>query len=116
LALLALATQFALSFGHLHVHGGGRSALTPFVMQWAVPPAAAAPYLPADPAQDNPGLAGDFCAVCSVLQAVGSAVPPAAPVLPLPAAAGQISLDPRVDITLAASPYLLFQARAPPLV
>ena len=113
LAFLALATQFALSFGHLHLHGGQRSAPAPFVLQWIVQPATAAPYAPADPAQDKPGLAGD-CAVCSVMQAASSAVAPAAPVLPLPDAAGQIPLDPRVDITLSASPYRLFQARAPP--
>ena len=114
LALLALAIQFGLSFGHVHLSGRQRSAPAPFVLQWIVQPAGAAPYAPADPAQDKPGLAGDFCAVCSVMQAASSAVAPAAPVLPLPDAASQISLDPRFDPALATSPHLLFQARAPP--
>jgi hypothetical protein len=114
LALLALAIQFALSFGHLHLHGGQRSASALFVLQWALQPAAAVPYAPADPAHDKPGLAGDFCAVCSVMQVASSAVPPAAPVLPLPDAFVRISLDASIDLTLGASPHLLFQARGPP--
>src|SRR5215467_7584268 len=114
LALLALAMQFALSFGHVHLHGGQRSSLVPFVLQWALQPTIPSLYAPADPASDEPGLAGDFCTVCSVLQVAGSAVTPAAPALPLPDALGRIARDASFDVTSAASPHLLFQARAPP--
>jgi hypothetical protein len=114
LALLALAMQFTLSFGHVHLHGGQRFALAPLVLRSALKPTTPSQYTPADPAPDKSGLPGDFCSVCSVLQVVGSTVPPATPVLPLPATLGRIALAASPDVTSAASPHLLFQARAPP--
>jgi hypothetical protein len=113
-ALLALAIQFALSFRHVHLRGGQRSTAAPFVLQWIVQAATAAPQAPADPTQDKAGLAGDFCAICSAVQTAGSGVPPATPVLPLSDGHSGIALGASVDFTGAASPHLPFQARAPP--
>jgi len=115
LALLALATQFALSFGHLHVHGGGRSASVPLVLQWIVQEASASPAAPTDPARDKSGLAGHACATCSVMQLAKSAVPPLAPLLPAPDVLAGNLFAANFDFTPAASPRLVFQARAPPL-
>jgi hypothetical protein len=116
LALLALAIQFALSFGHLHFHGSRQgSTAAPFVLGWTVQLSTASPQGPAGPAQHTPdGAAGDSCAICSVMQLAASAVPAAAPALPLLEAVGRTSLDATVAFTLAASPHILFQARAPP--
>jgi hypothetical protein len=114
LALLALTIQFALSFGHLHPNGGQRAAAAPSVAEWAVPLAAALPDSPVGPPQDKPGLAGDFCAICALMQAAGAAVPSAAPVLPVWDVAGRTPYATSLDVTFTASPHLLFQARGPP--
>jgi len=114
LALLALAIQLALSFGHLHLHGSQRSAPVSLVVQWIVQPASAAPDAPADPTQEKPGLPGHACAVCSVMQLAKSAVPPVAPVLSLPDARAENPFGANPDSAAAASPRLVFHARAPP--
>ena len=111
-ALLALAIQLALSFGHVHFDGvAARSALMPLALRWLIPAVSA--DAPAAPAPHNPGgFADDFCAICSVMRLAG--VPATAPALPLPIGGGWISLDLGVELALAASPYFFFRARAPP--
>ena len=111
-ALLALAIQLALSFGHLHFDGiAPRSALTPLALRWLIPAVSADD--PATPAPHKPGaMADDFCAICSVMRLAG--LPATAPALPLPIGGGWISLELGVELALAASPYFFFRARAPP--
>jgi hypothetical protein len=62
LAFLALACQFALSFGHIHVSKVG--------IGWGAQAAAqttdkAADAPPPSPNKEPAGLAGDFCAICA---------------------------------------------------
>jgi hypothetical protein len=117
-ALLTLTIQFALSFGPLHFDRiDPRSDLVSLALRSEIQaPLAALPAAP-EPTQRKPvGLAGDFCAVCSAIQLVGSIVPSAAPTLPLPAIFGRISPDATGEIMLATLPHLSFQPRAPPQV
>jgi hypothetical protein len=121
-ALFALTIQLVLSFGHLHFDGASarsvsaqtvslRTVLAPLALRWAMQPSATLP--PTAPAQHKPaGLADDFCAICSVMRLAG--VPTPTPVLPLPIGSRRILLDVAVELTVAASPHLPFQARAPP--
>jgi hypothetical protein len=88
LALFALACQFVLSFGHVHLD---RS--TGNTSHWAIAAAAgkavAAPVgkvtsadLPASPGKKNPsGLGDDFCAICANISLAAALVVPNAPTL-----------------------------------
>jgi hypothetical protein len=82
LALFALACQFVLAFGHIHLdRTAGNSS------HWAVAAAAAtitSADLPSLPRQDDPsGLGSDFCAICANISLAGALVIPATPtVLP----------------------------------
>src|SRR2546428_12971905 len=82
-ALFALAFQFALSSGHLHLRDeGSRSASLIFEPGTGQIPAAL-PGAPAAPSKQT-RLAFDFCAICAVTHFAGSLLPSAAPALPLP--------------------------------
>jgi hypothetical protein len=103
-ALLALAVQFGLSFGHFH-------DLPP---QTAPSVHTAEQQSPA-PGPDSDRQSGDICAVCAVVALASAAVSAAPPTLPLP----QASMLPR-RIADAAFIHLhatraAFQSRAPPL-
>ena len=114
-ALLALAIQFALSFGHVHraefpwVSGRATpSALTTVAASVTGSVAAAGPAKPI-------GLASDYCAICAVI-AVGKSVrPAAAPSLPMLAGNIGVRFWAQAEAFSATSPHRLFQARAPPL-
>ena len=106
-ALLALAIQFALSFGHLHFD---RSGLVPLALRSVIQaPAAGLSAAPMPGPHKPAGLAGDFCAV-------GSAIPSNAPTLPLRATFSRVSPEARAEVAPATSPHLFFQQRAPPQV
>jgi hypothetical protein len=106
-ALLALAIQFTVSFGHVHrdaFAGFGRPTHGAVAM-------ASAPTAPSSPA----GTSVDYCAICVVMNMAGSVVPTAAPALPTPALAGQVRYQRIADAIPARSRRDFFQARAPPL-
>jgi hypothetical protein len=103
-ALLALAAQLALSFGHVHWRGSTSASL---LLPQAGSPVADAPTTPALPA----GLTVDACAVCTLAGLGG--VAPSAPALPLPAAPRVLSRI-SIDQPTTAAPHRLFQSRAPP--
>jgi hypothetical protein len=105
LALIALAVQFALSFGH--VHG-------------LVPPAEAIAQIgsaigPGTPDHDHHrDAAADLCAICAVMAMASTVVDAAPPALPLRLAD---PLNYRIAAFAAADPSPLpggFQPRAPP--
>jgi hypothetical protein len=88
LALFALACQFVLSFGHVHLDRSvGNSS------HWTIAAASgkavAAPVgkvtsadLPASPGKKNPsGLGDDFCAICANISLAAALVVPNAPTL-----------------------------------
>ena len=113
-ALFALTVQLALSFGHVHIAGVGSSKST-LLAGWTTQPSTPSPDAPTTPTKHAPkGVPHDQCAICTVIQLAGAAVPSAAPSLPLPAVASQVRLGTGVEFVLAAPPHFFFQARAPP--
>jgi hypothetical protein len=110
LALFALACQFALSFGHIHIHKSGAS-LTAQVVVEATDPAADVP----SPPQKKPvGLADDFCAVCANISLAGALILPILALIlapDLPARASGWSLAAREPASFGRLP---FSARGPP--
>jgi hypothetical protein len=111
-AFFALACQFALTFGHLHLNNIGA--------------ASAALTAPADstnsstgaqpsPAQQAPtGLAQDFCAVCNSISLANTLV---LPVSPAPISPTSIIRGVRWSLAspeFASSEHVYFNARGPP--
>jgi hypothetical protein len=114
LALLALAVQLAVSFGHVHLD---RSA--PFSGHAAVllgtdaSTGAQAASLPAS--DESPALDGDYCAICALIHLAGTVVATEPPSLPLPAVFGRTQSEAAVEFGLTAPHHALFAARAPPI-
>jgi hypothetical protein len=87
LALFALACQFVLSFGHIHVNRFAGQA------NWTITAAAGKAVagtpgkvtladLPISPRQKNPsGLGEDFCAICASINLAGGLIAPTVPTL-----------------------------------
>jgi hypothetical protein len=109
LALAALALQFVVSFGHVHLDGVRRTdpALT------VAGSRAHASQLPAP----QPGSDGDddYCAICATIYLTANSFLPPAPELPVPFVSQTIEHFDRVAGFLIAPRRLPFQSRAPPL-
>jgi hypothetical protein len=105
LALLALAVQFIVAFGHIHrddIYGPAR------------PAAAIAAGVP-DGGQPLPAKHGDdYCAICAAVSLLGNSFAAAAPSLPLPSAAHATEPFDRVAAIFIAPRRAAFQSRAPP--
>lgn len=107
LALLALAVQFIVAFGHIH-----RDDIYGFTR------AAAAIEVP-DASQAAPGNhpakhGDDYCAICATISLLGNSFVVAAPSLPLPVASHAIEPFDRVAVIFIAPRRAAFQSRAPP--
>jgi hypothetical protein len=108
LALIALAFQLAVSFGHVHVDGaqiGSKAAA-------AGRPAHTAQSLPAQ----QPGEKDDYCAICASLYLAANSFVPSPPPLPVPLLLS--SAIAHIDYGAAsfvAPRRPAFQSRAPPL-
>jgi hypothetical protein len=115
LALLALAVQIVLSFGHIHFYSLGLASAK------AAPAAtaqntAAIPPSKLVPIHKPDGSVGADCTICALIQLSATSAPATAPTLPQPANPGPIGRHFPIALALAASPHFLFQARAPPSV
>jgi hypothetical protein len=102
LALLALAVQLAVSFGHVHVpdvHAGISAGI-----------AAAAPAKGDDDPQ-HPGP--DYCAICAVMHLAGSLTLPESAVLATPAFE-RIAWSAAIASPIRATHRDHFRARGPP--
>jgi hypothetical protein len=113
LALLALAVQLALAFGHVHFYGLAFAAAKAAPAAVAQEPDAAVPDRSA-PVPKSDGPASLDCAICTLIQLSAHAAPATTPELPLVAHVGSPALHISSASILAASPHSLFQARAPP--
>jgi hypothetical protein len=111
LALFALACQFVLTFGHVHLTGVGvahRAAISAGAPDKVVGG-------PVSPRQGVPsGLAQDFCALCNNINLAGALILPTPPAIILPS-----SFIRRLQWTPTAahaSPreHIYFNARGPP--
>src|ERR1700730_9638520 len=109
LALLALAVQFVVAFGHIHrddIYGPARPAAA---IAAAVPDGGQP--LPANhPAKHS----DDYCAICATVSLLGNSFAAAAPLWPLPAASPAIEQFAHVVAMFIAPRRTAFQSRAPP--
>ncbi len=110
-ALVAIALQVILSFGHAHRIEGFRPGV-PF--QAAVD--AQTTVEQGDPASKPAGLTVEYCAICVVIKMGASAVPPEAPASGAPIAPGKVQFAPYAEAFAWTLEHRLFQARAPPSV
>ena len=114
MALLALAVQFAVTFGHVHLDGFKPAAA---YAQTAAADQAAAPLTKVHNKGPQSQGAADFdCPICALIQLASTSAPSVAPPLPIPAMLGGAMVDAPVAPDFAASPTFAFQARGPPAV
>ena len=104
-ALLALAIQFALSFGHVH-RVDAASAVQ-------VVRSLSAPQPGSD--QGSPEHLGDICAICVVMAMANAGLSATPPVVVLPQAVAFAYLTPDVDVVRVNPARAGFQPRAPPI-
>jgi len=102
--LFALAVQFALSFGHVHVDDLSGHAPAQIETSGTAAPASS----------DTPKHADGHCAICAIIHLAGALVPAIVPSLPLPAAFGRAQPRTTALETPTQTPSV-FAARAPPL-
>ena len=103
-ALIALAVQFALSFGHFH---GIAAQAAPAIQS-------AQQQLPASN-HDSDQQPGDSCAICAVIALANTALFATPPVLLLPQAVELLRLVTDAEFVYLNSASVAFQPRAPPL-
>jgi len=111
-AFFALACQFALTFGHLHL--SNVSVITAALMAPAdsTNGSTGAQSFPEQPTPRR--LAQDFCAVCNTIGLANTLI---VPVSPAPVPPSSIFRDlrwPLVTVSLGSRGRLLFNARGPP--
>jgi len=111
LALIALAINLGLSFGHVHtidgkVAGGGIAAMAASIA------AADAGHKQGHP--DN-GDADYLCPICMAATAMATALAPAPPVLPIEFAYVTIDRAMAPVVTLVEPQRAAFQSRGPPI-
>jgi hypothetical protein len=108
LALIALAFQLAVSFGHVHLDGVRIVSKAAAVGQ----PSHTAQSLPAQ----QPGDKDDYCAICASLYLAANSFVPLPPPLPVPLLPSSEILHIDYGAALSVAPRrLAFQSRAPPL-
>jgi hypothetical protein len=105
-ALVAMALQLALTFGHVHGRAG------PAALSWIT---AQSPAAPADGPRIPLKLLIDHCATCAVIHMAGAGLEPAAISLPLPRPVTAARLSFSVTSELAPSKPMRVRARGPPL-
>jgi hypothetical protein len=104
LALIALALQLVLTFGHVHAPSVAPGS--------AVQTSQTNGTAPQDP--NHNGLADTDCPTCALIQLSAISTPSIAPALPLPVAIDFLMLRPAVELAAATAPPASFQARGPP--
>jgi Protein of unknown function (DUF2946) len=123
LALLALAIQFALSFGHFH---GVAAQAAPTIQSGQtqsipsndlVAPDTASQAGQQQPAsdRDSDGHQNDVCAICAVMALANAVLFATPPVLLLPQAVEFLYLTTDAEFVHLNSARIAFQPRAPPI-
>ena len=109
-ALIALAINLGLSFGHIHaIDGKG------FGHRFASIAAIASPDDGQTPGHHEGDQADLLCPICMAASAVGHALASAQPALPL--ALAELAIDPTIeqDFAVPQPPRAAFQSRGPPV-
>ncbi len=104
LALIALALQLVLTFGHVHAPSAALAS--------AVQTSQSNGTAPQHPSHN--GIADTDCPTCALIQLSAISAPSVAPELPLPVEIGFSTLQPHDGPVAATAPLVSFQARAPP--
>jgi hypothetical protein len=109
LALIALALQIVLTFGHVHLHGlnGGSHRVVVGQAALAHSPLQAPAPIPVDN--------DDYCAICASIFLASSAFTPAPPPLLVPANFERVEHSFCAAQPLAEPLRLAFRSRAPPV-
>ena len=108
LALIALALQIVLAFGHVHLRG--LSGNSHAVAAEQVRHAHASQQAPAQ----NPGDDDDYCAICASIFLASNAFAPSPTELPIPAAFQRVEHSSYAAHALAERQRPAFRSRAPP--
>ena len=108
LALLALALQMVVAFGHLHLRGLTQHATVTIAQGTAAQANTQTPT-------PIPGDNDDYCAACASIFLASTAFTPAAPLLPVPVAFARVEHDRNAVAALTPRQYLAFRSRAPPI-
>jgi hypothetical protein len=113
LALLALALQFALSFGHFHAAARATPAIQSnlsYVLTTAGEPTQRPASNP-----DSDQRPNDHCAICAVIALANAVLFATPPFLPLPQAIEFSYLTTDAEFAHLNSAYPAFRSRAPPI-
>jgi Protein of unknown function (DUF2946) len=109
LALIALALQFVLPFGHIHLKGIHRAV--PTVHAAGYNAQALVPSSPQLPGEDDDG----YCGICATIYLTTSSFLPQAPQLTLPFVSRSIEHFHQTVVAAVVPRRMPFQSRAPPL-
>jgi hypothetical protein len=119
LALLALAIQFVLSFGHFHaVAAQAAPAIQSGIQPVAVATDAAAPPTQAQPQKQKPASdhdTNDACAICAVIAMANAVLFSTPPLLELPQAVEFLYQTTDAEFVHLHAVRVAFQPRAPPI-
>jgi hypothetical protein len=112
LALLALAMNFAVAFGHVHAPGGSGSERGSVAV--AATTTASADR---DQSQHHPadGQADYLCPICMAAAAIGSALAPTPPALPVAFTVSAVDRAIEQDLGMVWPPRAAFRSRGPPI-
>jgi hypothetical protein len=110
LALIAIAINFAVAFGHVHGFDGAGSELG------LTSRIATVAGVDGDRTQKHPADQADYlCPICMAAAAMGTALAPTPPALPVEFADAAIDRAIEHVITIPHAPRAAFQSRGPPL-
>ena len=119
IALLALAMQFALSFGHFHAIASAASSAPPskFSFAGSLTVQVADTQFARQPVSnhDSGEHPGDICAICAVMAMANAALFATPPALPLPQFIEFSHLTAESEFDRVPSASVAFQPRAPPI-
>jgi hypothetical protein len=109
-ALVALAINLGLSFGHIHAIGG-----KDFGHRFSSIAAIASPDDPQTPGHHDGDPADLLCPICVAVSAVGHALASAPPALPLAIAEAPLGLTIEPAVAIPQPPRAAFHSRGPPV-
>jgi len=126
LALVALAVQFALSFGHFHgvaaqtaptIQSGLAQSAASDASALLAPDAVDQAAKPQQPASDHDSdrQSNDGCAICAVMAMANAALFATPPLLLLPQAVEFLYLTTDAEFVHLSAARVAFQPRAPPI-
>jgi hypothetical protein len=122
LALLALAIQFALSFGHFHAVAATPAIATSlaqadldYAQIFAAPDATSEAAQQPQPSNHDTDRPTEPCAICAVISLANNLVFSAPPLLLLPQAVELLYLTTDAEFAHLNSVHTAFQSRAPPV-